>query len=88
MIIELLFLKVLMLIRPLFLGSVLFCHYWYFLVKGFRFPPTVCNGCPDVSVLSFDVNNIYILIIHGVDYCCIIFGIRKSQTVYILKILI
>ena len=88
MITELLFLKVLMLIRPLFLRSVLFCHYWYFLDKGFRFQPTVCNGCHDVPMLSFDVNDISILSICGLDYCCIIFGIRKNQTAYILKILI
>ena len=21
------------------------CHYWYFLVKGFKFQPDVCNAC-------------------------------------------
>ena len=21
------------------------CHYWYFLDKGFKFQPNVCNGC-------------------------------------------
>ena len=21
------------------------CHNWYFLNKGFKFPPNVCNGC-------------------------------------------
>ena len=24
------------------------CHYWYFLDKGFKFQPDVCNGCHDV----------------------------------------
>ena len=23
------------------------CHYWYFLDKGFKFQPKVCNGCHD-----------------------------------------
>ena len=22
----------------------LICHYWYFLDKGFKFQPDVCNG--------------------------------------------
>ena len=21
------------------------CHYWYFLNKGFKYDPYVCNGC-------------------------------------------
>ena len=23
------------------------CHYWYFIDKGFKFQPNVCNGCHD-----------------------------------------
>ena len=25
-------------------------HYWYFLNKGFKFQPNVCNGCNDLYV--------------------------------------
>ena len=24
------------------------CHYWYFLNKGSKFQPDVCNGCHDL----------------------------------------
>ena len=24
------------------------CHYWYFLNKGFKFQPYVCNRCHDL----------------------------------------
>ena len=24
------------------------CHYWYFLNKGFKFQPNVCNRCLDL----------------------------------------
>ena len=24
------------------------CHYWYFLIKGFKFQPHVCNRCHDL----------------------------------------
>ena len=28
------------------------CHYWYFLNKGFKFQPNICNGCYDVLLMS------------------------------------
>ena len=36
-------------------------------------------------MMSIDVNSIAILDIHGVDYSCITFGIRKSETIHLLK---
>ena len=44
------------------------------LDKGFRFQPTVCNGCLDV-LMSIDLNSITISNIYCVDYHCIINGI-------------
>ena len=48
------------------------CHCWYFLDKGFKFPPDVCNGCHDILMMSLNLSGIAILNIHGVDYCCIV----------------
>ena len=61
------------------------CHYWYFLDKGFKFQPDVCNGCHDVLMMSLNVSNIPILNIHGADYRCIISGISKSEAVNLLQ---
>ena len=65
---------------------VYFCHYWYFLHKGFRFQPTVCNDVHDALMISIDNINIAILYIHGADNRCIIFGISKNKAVYIKKL--
>ena len=27
------------------------CHYWYFLDKGFKFQPGICNECHDVLMI-------------------------------------
>ena len=43
------------------------CHYCYFLDKGFKFQPDVCNGCHDVLMMSMNLNNTAILNVHGVD---------------------
>ena len=39
------------------------CHYWYFLNKGFKYEPYLCNGCHDlvqkvdVATVSVKGNN-------------------------------
>ena len=41
------------------------CHYWYFLHKGFKFQPNVCNGCHDLLMMYMNLSDITILIIKG-----------------------
>ena len=79
------FLKVLMLISQVHLKNVLSCHYWYSFDKGFRFQSSVCKGCHDALMLSIDINSIVIRNNHGVDYRCIIVGIRKIEVINLLK---
>ena len=54
------------------------CHYWYFLDKGFKFQPDVCNGCHDGLMMSMYLSDIAILNIHGVEYCCITNEVKKG----------
>ena len=53
-------------------------HYQYVLAKGFKFQPDVCNWCHNVKMKS-------ILSLGGVDSCCIINGISKSETVNVMQ---
>ena len=32
------------------------CHYWYFLNKGFKFQPDICNGCHHVLMMSINLS--------------------------------
>ena len=52
-----------------------------FLDKGFRFQPTACNGCYDILMMSIYIKNITILNISGLDNCCIVVGISKSEAI-------
>ena len=61
------------------------CHCWYFLNKGFKFQPYVCNRCHDLLMMSMNLSNIYILNIKNVDYRCIISGINKSEAINLLQ---
>ena len=68
--IELTFLKELMLIRKKRVSNQKrcdICHYWYFLEKGFKFQPNVCNGCLDLLLTSMNLKDIAILNIKNAD---------------------
>ena len=55
-------------------------HYWYFLDKGFKFQPYVCNVCHDLLVISINLMNI-----NGVDYRCIIISMGKGEALNLLE---
>ena len=59
------------------------CHYWYFLEKGFKFQPYVCNRCHDLLMISRNLSDIAILKI--IDYHCIITGISKSKAMKLVQ---
>ena len=50
--------------------TCMICHYWYFEDIGYRYEPHVCNGCHDLSMMVYDLNDFMILNIKGVDYRC------------------
>ena len=57
------------------------CHYWYFKDVGFKFEPHVCNKCHDVLMTAYELKNISILKVKGVDFLCILWAISKDETV-------
>ena len=59
------------------------CHYC-FLDKGFKLQPNVCNGFHDVLMMSINLIDI-IWNTDGVDYLCIINWISTSDAVNVLQ---
>ena len=43
------------------------CHYWYFLDDNYKYEPLVCNGCHDVSMMAYELENVAILNIKSID---------------------
>ena len=41
------------------------CHYWYFLNKGFKFQPNVCDRRHDLLMMSMSLSDIAMLNITG-----------------------
>ena len=57
------------------------CYYWYFKDSGFKFEPHVSNKCHDVLMTAYELKNIAILDVKGVDFRCILCGISRDGAV-------
>ena len=57
------------------------CHYWYFKDVGFRFETHVCNKCHNVLVTAYELKNVAILNVKGVDFRCILRGVSRNEAV-------
>ena len=54
------------------------CHYWYFKDIGCKLEPHVCNGSHDILTIAYELKNIAILNVKGVDYRSVLWGISKN----------
>ena len=61
------------------------CHYWYFRNIGYKYEPYVCNGCHDLSMVVYDLNDLMILNIKGNDYRCYVFNMSKNDGITVLN---
>ena len=59
------------------------CQY-YFFDLGFKFQDYVCNGCRDLLILYLNINNIAIITVNNLDYCCIVYNISKYEAINLL----
>ena len=57
------------------------CHYQYFKDVGSKFEPHVCNKFHDVLMTAYELKNIAILNVKGVDIRCIFWGISRDKPV-------
>ena len=60
-------------------------HYWYFLNKGFKFQPNVCNRFHDLRIMTVNLSGIAILNITGCNYCFIISRISKGRAITLMQ---
>ena len=80
-VVELMFLKVLMLNRKKPQESVKFGAINIFSDKEFGFQASICNGCHEVLMMSIYPSIIDILNISVIDYCCVVSRISKSKAI-------
>ena len=58
----------------------IFCEYCFFN-HGFKYQDSVCNVCHDLLMQYVNISDFAIITVKGPDYCCIIYGISKSETI-------
>ena len=61
------------------------CHYWYFEGVGFKLEPHICNKCDYVLMTAYELKNIAIINIKGVDFRCILSVISRDEAVNMLN---
>ena len=61
------------------------CHYWNFKNIYYKYQPYVCNGCHDLSMVVYDLNDFMILKIRGVDYRWYVFNICKNDAINLVN---
>ena len=61
------------------------CHYWYFKDIGYKFELHICNGCHDISMMVYDLDDFMILNIEGVDYRSFVFTLSKNNPIKLLN---
>ena len=67
--------------KTIALKECMLCHYWYCIDVGFKFEPHVCNKCHDLLMNAYELKNIAILNVKGVDFLCILWGISRNEVV-------
>ena len=56
-------------------------HCWYFKDIGYKFQPYVCNGCHDILMMTYELKNIAILNVIGIDYRCVLRNMSKNDAI-------
>ena len=61
------------------------CHYCYFIDINYEYEEFVCNGCHDLAMMVYDLDDFMILNIKGVDYRCFAFNMSKNDAIKLLN---
>ena len=79
------FQKELMLVNQVNQKKCNICHCWYFLDKGFKYEPYLCNGYHDLKQKAMSFNDIAIVSIKGNEYRIHFWYISKDHAINTMK---
>ena len=58
----------------------MFCHYWYFK-DGFKTELHVCDNCYNILMTAYELENLVILNLRGLDYRCVLWRIKNEAVI-------
>ena len=50
-------------------------------INNYKYEPKICDGCHDILMLAYKLENIAILNIKGIDYRCFIWNMTKKDAI-------
>ena len=53
--------------------------FWFFVNENFNYKGYACNGCHNLLMMAFSLDNIAVLNVGNVFYRCIFMGISKNE---------
>ena len=62
------------------------CYYGYFLDKGFKYEPYLCNGCHGLMQKAMNFSDAVIVAIKGSDYRIYFWYMSKDDAISMMKI--
>ena len=60
------------------------CHYWYFLDKGFKYEPYLCNGCHNLMQKTVNFS-VAIVSVRARDYRIHFWYMNKDDAINVMK---
>ena len=55
------------------------CGFWFFVNKNFNYEDYARNGCHNLLMMAFSLDNIAVLNVDNLFYQCILMGISKNE---------
>ena len=55
------------------------CKFCFFLDKNFNCEGYACNGCYNLLMMAYSLDNIVILRVNDVTFCCNLLGISRNE---------
>ena len=53
--------------------------FWFFVNENFNYKDYACNGCHNLLMMAFSLDNIAVLNVDNLFYQCILMGISKNE---------
>ena len=55
------------------------CGFWFFVNENFNYKDYACNGCHNLLMMAFSLDNIAVLNVDNLFYRFILMGISKNE---------
>ena len=55
------------------------CKFWFFVDRNINYEDYACNGCHNLLMIAYSLDNIFILRVNDVSFRYILLGISRNE---------